>query len=136
MKRASQILCLIGGIYAIIGMVSVIGTAIYMICLPNLIREIITLTAGDSIPAQDMEMINYFLTTYCRGFGIGLLIGSIPAGIACAIISFKSYNSATQTLLILCIVFGALASTPSLVGGILGLIALSKSQTQQQTVVY
>ena len=143
MKKASQIILLIGGIFAIIGIVSYFLAAIFYVAIGSLGAAIASGAIDTSdLPAQIVDIITRIEVTfgaslpYISGMLIGLgvlFIIFMAMCIPAAVLSFLARSKEKKALYITCIVFGVLSTTllPT-VGGVLGLIAKIKEDKQQQ----
>lgn len=123
MKKAKQILLLIGGILSIVYLVSFIisGAVLLLLGSPALTEAIKSGLENGAIHSDlpgGVETVQAFLST----FGATMLIFAIFS-IFAAIFSFAAKRSGGKAINILCVVFGILSGAyPSAVGGVFGII--------------
>ena len=132
MRKASQILYLVGAILAIVCAVSflVVGGVYLGLGIAGLVNTDAIL---DYIRQKDPQSLvtNTDVIAACTillVFGIFFLV-EIPFCVVASILGFKARKTGTKVLAILNIVFGVLSSTtPLVVGGIFNLIANKKEE--------
>lgn len=132
MKKASEILLLIGFIFAIISAVGLLIAAIVFFVLgsPAFKEMVIEGINNGSIVVNGYsgsaeEAANIYQAAMI-GAGVGMLI-AMALEVAGTIVCFMARTRQTQGLYIATIVLGALGCGPCLVvGGIFGLVALSQ----------
>ena len=136
MKKASNILLIVGAITSIVAVISVLITAIVFLLFTSDVAkdEIKKMYEDGQITssqhfATSEEAVNFFVGMF-GGIGTFLLIYSIVI-IANVVISFVAKAKSSKPLYIVSIVFGVIASNVfSLVGSILGLVAVSVKQEE------
>lgn len=138
MKKASEILLLIGFILAIIGAVSLLICAIVFFVLgsPSMREAIIEGINNGTIVVNgysgSAEEIANVYQAAMLGSGFGMLVG-MAVEIAGAIVCFMARQRKKQGLYIATIVLGALGAGACLiVGAIFGIVALGQQPAQEQ----
>ncbi len=136
MKKASNILLLVGTIIAIITAVSFLIVAITSFASSAFIAELKELAkqyVGEDLDVETAELlIRIFVVVYGITFAICGLLNIILAIVA----NGARKADAKKSSFIRCIVFGAIAGGyVCLAGGILGLIAYGKEQKQEDPEV-
>jgi len=136
MKKASNILLIVGAITSIVAAISVLITSIVFLSLTtdvarDGIREMYEngqITSSQHFATSE-EAVNFFVGMF-GGIGIFLLFYSIVI-IANVVISFVAKAKSSKPVYIVSIVFGVIASNVfSLVCSILGLVAASIKQEE------
>lgn len=133
MKRARDILLLIGMVLSIVTGASLLLCGIAcIVCGANPALRDVLIEAFNNIPDGSRgsitgEQFAAIIQGCMIGSGVAYLVatGFFAAN---AVFSAKARLNGTKGLYILCIVFGALASTVTLVGGIFGLIVEGKEE--------
>ena len=138
MRRASNILFLIGGIYAIISAVTLFVFAIIFLTggLPFLGQYLTPLFEQAGIDDPEKVTLAIQIASICMGvFFLLMAILCIPS----AILSFVVRGKPTKGLLIANIVIGYFCGTTyNVVGGVLGLVynwRLAKKEARDQKVI-
>ena len=139
MKNLSRIFLRIGAIFAIIFAVSLLLTTITFALLASpalkdaLIEGFKDGTAHSSFegtPEQQTAAAQLMFLIMSISFGLVTVIEGLTA-----FFSFRAINKPTEGKLVTAIVFGFFSSTMfPLVGGIFGLVALSKEQKQPAAI--
>lgn len=139
MQKASKTLLLVATIVSTVVGALIIALVPFLIVLgvsptiANMLREAINsgeIKNDSSIPVDTVILIlqTIFVVT-------GVILALLGAScVVNAIISSKARRAPTRNLFVACIITGALSTNFSLVGGILGLIALSKQESTKQIV--
>lgn len=139
MQKASKTLLLVATIVSTVVGALIIALVPFLIVLgvsptiANMLREAINsgeIKNDSSIPVDTVILIlqTIFIVT---GVMLAVVGGCCVVN---AVIASKTRRAPTRNLYIACIVTGALSTNFSLVAGILGLIALSRQQRNQQIV--
>ncbi len=133
MRKVSNIMMLLNGIFSIIGCVTLVVMGIILILFGtpvfgDLIRQALEQYEG-SMPADfDPELFISILSVTFIVLGI-IFILSVAPMIVLAILSFKARNNHSRGMLLAIIIMSAiLDSAFGIVGGIFGLIANRKNQ--------
>ena len=138
MRRASNILLLVGGIYSIVCAVTFFVTAIVFFVGGTPIYGRYLEEALIQAGIDDPERVRLLVQLSSILCGVAFIICAILC-IPSAILSFVARNKPTKGLLIANIVIGYLCGTTyNVVGGILGLIynwRLAKKEARQSQVV-
>lgn len=131
MKRASNILLLIGGILEITAAVGFMIAGVVMLLfgtpvMTNLLREIATEAAKDSTTSVSVDtLMQIFMYTFVS-MGVTFLVTCVISVVG-AILTFKASKNQTRGLFIASMVFGILSGTVvATVGSILGLISSTR----------
>ena len=132
MKKASNILLLVGGILSINSAVIMLILAVVLFAGGQFFADAIKAgIENGTIPTEGTaftaEQLDAFIKMYFAVLGVTFVVVGglcIPG----AIFSFKARSADSKTGYILAIVFGAMTNALTLVGAILGLIAFSKSE--------
>ena len=136
MKKAKEILLLIGGILSIIAVVGIIVAGIVLIILgsPSFANFLQEAVENGSIKTDfaDLDALRLFLTL--MGTFV-LFTATLPC--ACAIVSFIAKDKESKALYIACIVLGLLTSMYlTVIGGIIGILDTDKDGPDRQTAQY
>ena len=133
MRKVSNIMMLLNGIFSIIGCVTLVVMGIILILFGtpvfgDLLRQALEQYEG-SMPADfDPELFISILSVTFIVLGI-IFILSVAPMIVLAILSFKARNNHSRGMLLAIIIMSAiLDSAFGIVGGIFGLIANRKNQ--------
>ena len=128
MKKAANILFLVGAILSIVCAVGYLVSAILCLVFAGneaMIAEIINKvveSGGQLPPGFTAEELAQFICAYSIGCAVGLFLLTACAAVN-AVFSFKARNTDNKAMFILAIVFGVLSCTEvSAVGGVFALI--------------
>ena len=135
MKRASNIVLLVGQIFGIVMSVVCFLTAIgCFVCagIPELRDALVEVFENNGVNFGDFdaETLVLFIQSMIITSGIMMLI----LGIVCiidAIVAANTIKEPTRGRLIACIILGIFSTDITIVGGILGLIALGKEERRK-----
>ena len=135
MKRASNIVLLVGQIFGIVMSVVCFLTAIacFVCCsIPEVHQALVELFENNGVDfgGMDAEALVIFLQSMIVTSGIMMLL----LGVVCivdAIVAANTIKEPTKGRLIACIILGVFSTDITIVGGILGLIALGKEERRK-----
>ena len=127
MKKAANILFLIGGVYALVGLLSLVVTGVLLIVfstsgLTDVIKQAIIDGSIQTSYQGTIEEVTKLVQITLLTSGI-IVLCFVPLCIVSSILSFKARNSRSHGLFIANIVFGVLSGNDvSVVGAIFALI--------------
>ena len=131
MKKASEILLLIGGILEIVAAVGFLISGIVMILfgtplMAEPLKQIAEEAVSKSTTQVSVEAVMSLLVTTFIATGIGFLFACVFSVIG-AIVTFKASKERSKGLFIASMVFGILSGTTvATIGSIFGLIVASR----------
>ena len=130
MKKASDVLLLVGTILMIVNACLFAALAILYALVPTVFMPYII---------EMSEEFNYDLTLYFTEISIVFSCISYIENLVLAVIGAnvctRARQKQTKLLYIACIVFGAMITAPALVGGILGLVALNQEEKNKNAPI-
>jgi len=129
MKKASNIILLVGAIMAFVSAVSMFICGIMFIAGIGFVASIITAEGGSAASAESADMAAEIVTFVYAVIGIVFIFVAILMVVA-GIISLIARSKETKGLYIAAIVFGVIGSEVCLVGAILGLIAKNREDNK------